>query len=71
MTVSGYTQKDKYSRYSKHEAGYVDCARSDETCNDCSMYGVASCTYVEGSIHPGGWCRFFEAHKRQNRRTHY
>jgi HK97 family phage portal protein len=48
---------------SKDQADYTDDGPvEDERCRHCTMFRAPdSCTLVEGDIHPGGHCRFFEA----------
>ena len=55
------TQLPRNERISKDQAGYVEHARSYETCATCRMYGVGNCHLVEGSINPVGYCRFWES----------
>lgn len=64
------TQKPRDRRLSKDEAGYVDWHQSGECCDECTMFGVGSCDYVEGSIQPKGWCWYFDPINRQNRKHH-
>ena len=70
MSIS-VTQKSRDQRHHKDDAGYIDCAMSDETCRDCSMFGAGSCDLVEGGISADGWCRYFTSVKHGNRRHHW
>lgn len=51
------------------KAGYLDQSPSDKVCGCCTMYRskagkfLGECTYVQGSISPRGWCKFFKAKK--------
>jgi hypothetical protein len=57
------TTDQLYKRKSSQLAvSYVSPSRSNEKCKDCSMFllPLGSCTAVDGSISPDGWCRLFE-----------
>jgi hypothetical protein len=69
MPSTSITQKPKYQRSTKAEAGYVDYAQSTECCEDCSMFGPGTCDDVEGSISPRGWCRLFQPSHHQGRKA--
>jgi len=54
---------EKAGTISQHEADYTEDGPIEaERCRHCTMFRAPdSCTYVEGDIHPGGHCRFFNA----------
>jgi hypothetical protein len=43
--------------YTKAQAGYVDKAPGGKTCSGCQHFHGRSCSIVDGSISPGGWCK--------------
>jgi hypothetical protein len=41
-------------------AGYQDKPKGDQSCANCALFKApASCTLVDGTISPTGWCRFY------------
>jgi hypothetical protein len=41
-------------------AGYQDTPKGDQKCSGCSLFKAPdSCTLVDGTISPEGWCRFW------------
>jgi hypothetical protein len=43
------------------EAGYQDAPKGDQSCSNCSLFSPpASCSLVDGTISPQGWCKFHQ-----------
>jgi hypothetical protein len=41
-------------------AGYQDKPKGDQSCASCALFKApSSCTLVDGTISPNGWCRFY------------
>jgi hypothetical protein len=41
-------------------AAYQDTPKGDQQCSNCSLFQEPdSCTIVDGSISPAGWCKFW------------
>ena len=41
-------------------AAYQDTPKADQKCSGCILFKAPdSCTLVDGSISPDGWCRFY------------
>jgi hypothetical protein len=41
-------------------AGYQDKPKNDQSCANCALFKApSSCTLVDGTISPDGWCRFY------------
>ena len=41
-------------------AGYQETPKGDQNCGNCALFKApSSCTLVDGSISPTGWCRFY------------
>jgi hypothetical protein len=41
-------------------AGYQDKPKGDANCANCALFKApSSCTLVDGTISPTGWCRFY------------
>jgi hypothetical protein len=54
-TVSSAQAKMKQSA-----AGYQDTPKGDSSCASCALFKApSSCTLVDGTISPNGWCRFY------------
>jgi hypothetical protein len=42
-------------------AGYQEMPKGDQSCSNCSLFSPpASCSLVDGTITPHGWCRFHQ-----------
>lgn len=47
-------------KYSQEEASYRNTPPGLETCRACSFFDEPrSCTVVEGTVSPEGWCKYF------------
>jgi uncharacterized membrane protein len=55
--VAGPAQADKMSQ----KAGaYQDTPKNGQQCDGCNLFKApSSCTIIDGTISPTGWCRFF------------
>jgi hypothetical protein len=41
-------------------AGYQNGPKGDQSCSSCALFKPpSSCTLVDGTIGPNGWCRFY------------
>lgn len=41
-------------------AGYQVTPKGDQSCANCNLFKAPStCTIVDGTISPNGWCRFY------------
>jgi hypothetical protein len=41
-------------------AGYQDSPKNGQNCSSCALFKQpSSCTLVDGTISPNGWCRFY------------
>jgi hypothetical protein len=41
-------------------AAYQDSPKGDANCSSCALFKTpSSCTLVDGTISPNGWCRFY------------
>ncbi len=41
-------------------AGYQDTPKNGAACSTCALFKApSSCTLVDGTISPNGWCRFY------------
>jgi hypothetical protein len=48
------------AKMSLKAAAYRDTPKGDQTCANCSLFkSPSSCTLVEGTVSPNGWCRFY------------
>lgn len=48
------------AKMTQQAAGYQDKPSGDQTCASCALFQApASCTLVDGTISPNGWCRFY------------
>ncbi len=47
-------------KMSQKGAQYQDTPKTGQQCDGCALFKApASCTIVDGTISPNGWCRFF------------
>ena len=43
------------------DAGYQEMPKGDQSCSNCSLFvAPASCSLVDGTINPQGWCRYHQ-----------
>jgi hypothetical protein len=48
------------AKMAQKAAGYQDKPKGDQSCANCTLFKAPdSCTLVDGTITPGGWCRFY------------
>lgn len=41
-------------------AGYQNKSKGDQKCSTCALFQApSSCSLVDGTISPDGWCRFY------------
>jgi len=41
-------------------AAYQETPKGDQACSTCALFkSPSSCTLVDGTISPNGWCRFY------------
>ena len=49
------------AKMTQKAAGYQDGPKGDQSCSNCSLFSPpASCSLVDGTISPQGWCRFHQ-----------
>jgi High potential iron-sulfur protein len=50
-----------YAKMKQTAAGYQDQPKGDQSCSNCNLFSApSSCTLVDGTINPQGWCRFHQ-----------
>jgi hypothetical protein len=48
------------AKMSQKAAAYQDTPKGDNSCANCALFkSPSSCTLVDGTISPTGWCRFY------------
>jgi hypothetical protein len=48
------------AKMSKAAAAYQNSPKGNQNCGNCKLFvPPSSCTLVEGSISPKGWCKFW------------
>ncbi len=48
------------AKIAQSAAGYQDKAKGDQSCASCALFQApSSCSLVDGTISPSGWCRFY------------
>ena len=48
------------AKMSQAAASYQDKPKNGQSCSSCSLFKPPnSCTLVDGTISPDGWCRFY------------
>ena len=48
------------AKMSQKAAGYQGKPQNDQSCSNCTLFKApSSCTLVDGTIDPSGWCRFY------------
>src|SRR5258708_1432873 len=46
------------AKMTQKAAGYQEGPKGDQSCSNCSLFSSpASCSLVDGTINPQGWCR--------------
>jgi hypothetical protein len=49
------------AKMTQEEAGYQQMPKGDQSCSNCSLFNPpSSCSLVDGSINPQGWCRYHQ-----------
>jgi hypothetical protein len=49
------------AKMTQGDAGYQEMPKGDQSCSNCSLFSPpASCTLVDGTINPQGWCRYHQ-----------
>ena len=49
------------AKMTQKAAGYQDAPKGDQSCSNCGLFSApASCSLVDGTINPQGWCRFHQ-----------
>jgi hypothetical protein len=55
------TSSPAVAKMSQKDAGYQETPKGDQSCSNCSLFSApASCSLVDGTINPQGWCRYHE-----------
>jgi hypothetical protein len=48
------------AKMSQKAAGYQEKPKDNQQCSNCALFkSPDSCTLVDGTINPDGWCRFY------------
>jgi High potential iron-sulfur protein len=48
------------AKMAQKAAGYQTAAKNGQSCATCALFKApSSCTLVDGTITPDGWCRFY------------
>jgi hypothetical protein len=48
------------AKMAQKAAGYQTTAKNGQSCANCALFKApSSCTLVDGTISPDGWCRFY------------
>lgn len=48
------------AKMAQKAAGYQEKAKDNQQCSNCALFKLPdSCTLVDGTISPDGWCRFY------------
>jgi anaerobic selenocysteine-containing dehydrogenase len=48
------------AKMAQQAAGYQDSPKNGAQCSTCALFKApASCTLVDGTISPNGWCKFY------------
>ncbi|HUO02383.1 MAG TPA: high-potential iron-sulfur protein, partial [Rhizomicrobium sp.] len=49
-----------YAKMTQKAAGYQATPNKDQKCSGCALFkSPDSCSFVDGTVSPDGWCRFF------------
>ena len=55
------TASPAVAKMTQEEAGYQQMPKGDQSCSNCSLFSPpASCSLVDGTINPQGWCRYHQ-----------
>jgi hypothetical protein len=48
------------AKMSQKAAGYQEKPKDNQQCSNCALFKTPdSCTLIDGTISPDGWCRFY------------
>ena len=48
------------AKMSQQASGYQATPKGDQNCATCALFTApSSCTLIDGTISPSGWCRFY------------
>jgi len=48
------------AKMTQKAAGYQETPKDSASCSNCALFKAPnSCTLVDGTISPNGWCRFY------------
>jgi hypothetical protein len=48
------------AKMTQQAAGYQEKPKDSASCSNCTLFKPpSSCTLVDGTINPNGWCRFY------------
>jgi hypothetical protein len=49
------------AKMTQKAAGYQQAPKGDQSCSNCGLFSAPdSCSLVDGTINPQGWCRFHQ-----------
>ena len=49
------------AKMAQKDAGYQQMPKGDQSCSNCNLFiAPDSCTLVDGTINPQGWCRYHQ-----------
>ena len=55
------TASPAMAKMAQSDAGYQEMPKGDQSCSNCSLFSPpASCSLVDGTINPQGWCRYHQ-----------
>lgn len=55
------TASPAMAKMSQKDAGYQEMPKGDQSCSNCSLFSAPdSCSLVDGTINPQGWCRYHQ-----------
>jgi hypothetical protein len=48
------------AKMTQKAAGYQETPKGDQSCANCALFTApSSCSLVDGTVDPKGWCRFY------------
>ena len=54
------TASTAIAKMSQKAAGYQEKPKDNQQCSGCALFKTPdSCTLIDGTISPDGWCRFY------------
>jgi anaerobic selenocysteine-containing dehydrogenase len=61
MAILLGTNLPAVAKMTQKAAGYQEEPKGDQSCSNCGLFSApASCSLVDGTINPQGWCRFHQ-----------